>query len=51
VLKAKKIMLPGVGNFAAIAAMKKYDSLIHYGKSTRDKIPFFGVCLGMATHV
>lgn len=47
--KSKKIILPGVGSFDKamyrINELKLFDVLI--AKALVDKIPFFGICLGM----
>lgn len=49
VMKAKKILLPGVGAFdAAMRKIKELnltESLIY--KANQEKIPFLGICLGM----
>ncbi len=46
---AKKVLLPGVGNFHTGMQALKSKNLIEVlrKKSLRDKVPFFGVCLGM----
>lgn len=49
ILKAKKIILPGVGAYDA--AMKRIDELkwreVLIQKARIEKIPFLGICLGM----
>lgn len=47
--KAKKIILPGVGNFKkAMENIKKYDMLnILNEKALVEQIPILGICLGM----
>lgn len=47
--KAEKIILPGVGSFdTGIENLKKFDLIdILSKKALKDKIPVFGVCLGM----
>lgn len=47
--QAKKIMLPGVGSFSAGSkALREEDRIsIIRKKVLEDKVPFFGICLGM----